>query len=336
MSVTFDLRKKRSDPVVANYLVNVKNAIHAASRVRVKGTVRNFCYRMIGVVIPRKHDADFKQIGRTIQGMRLTGEIGWDAFDERHRSLLHRGGWDNLPTFIEELPETFRRDYSEGQSESVYVLYEADGLSGLVQDVCAPLGASWAALKGNSSDPLQMRVARDIVAAGRPAHVIVLTDHDPYGKDIAKDVMNSIPWYVESRTTGMPVADVIRREGFKFNAFAPIPEPPSATVAPDVTIEHLGLHADLLDRLAAAGTTVPDEGTKAHDRTWNSGGYGNTQVEAVPFDILHDLLREAVEAHTDLDILDKVKKAEEADRERLRVVARYLRMHEARVARRST
>ena len=328
MGVTHDLRKVTSRP----YLASLKSAILDAASQRIKATLRAFQYSMVGVLHPTKNDDDFDQMNRVVRGMRLTGELDWDGLDERHRTLRWRGGHADLPAFIEGLPDGYNRNYTRRQPKRVYILFEADGMTGLIEDIGRDRGVLWASMKGYSSDVLIWKVALDIAIAKKPAHVFVISDHDPDGASIFTDVKNSLPWFVDAAESGWTVKECIKTGGFTFDPYSPVPEPP-AYVAPNVTIEHLGVHADLLDDLAARGISPPDEGAKVSRRqAWRSGGYGATQVEAIQPDVWADVITEAVEAHIDLDILDESRRAEAEDRRRLQAISRYLASRERRKA----
>ena len=65
------------------------------------------------------------------------------------------------------------------------------------------------------------------------------------------------------------------------------------------------------------------------------GGYEATQAEAVPMDVWRDLLKEAIEQHTDMYLVKVQKMLEEAERRHLRAVSRYLASRKSRRAERN-
>ena len=215
-------------------------------------TLRGLQYVLVGIIA--KTRADFQQVNNIVKAMRLSGELGWDDLDERHRELRARSGWPEVADFIDSLDLAYTRDYQSEQPKHVVVLYEADGMTGLVQEVCRAYGTTYAAMKGNSSDVLQWKLV--VGAYGSPIVAIVITDHDGSGQAIWTDIKNSLPWFYLAHETERTVkATVESVMGGTFDAYAPMPP----FTHPDVTVIHLGVHPALLDDLTARGYVIQSD-----------------------------------------------------------------------------
>ena len=115
--------------------------------------------------------------------------------------------------------------------------------------------------------------------AGKPAHLYLLTDHDPSGVAIAAHIEHRI------------------------RAFLP---------GVDAHVERIAVTEDQIARL-----NLPTRPTKPGDSRSRGWVGGSVELDAIPAGLLRALVREHIERHVDADALNRTLVIERLERESL-------------------
>lgn len=246
-------------------------------------TIRHLFYLMVSQSIIEKTEAEYNNVViRLALQMRRSGDIPFGKIVDGTRLYRVPRTYGSIEEALRETARLYRRDYWRDADELVEVWCEKEAISGFLYDVTAPLGVPLMVTRGFSSESIVQSVANDIESDDRPLTILFVSDLDPSG-----DIMP---------------ADVIRR------------------------IRHYAPHGNIhLERVAvtrqqAQTLKLPTRPTKRDGNRHAAGFEGESvEVDAMPPDLLRDLVRIAVEAHMDRDQLAILRAAESSEREQLRM-----------------
>jgi hypothetical protein len=189
---------------------------------------------------------------------------------------------DDFLRHVRSMGQRYTRNKLAGQELHIEVWCEAAGMLPQIDDVTAPFSVRAYSSGGFDSLTAKKGLADRIVMVEKPAIILHLGDYDPSGVSTFDSVAEDVTAFVE--------AD--RRHG-------------------QVTVD---VHRIALTRDQVAEYDLPTAPPKVstHSRNWN----GDTcQLEALPPNIIADILKEALWQHIDPSKYLEDCEAEEADRE---------------------
>ena len=172
---------------------------HAADIVRSYATpvtLRQLFYRLVSVgLLPNTQTAYKTLSARTAEARRCGG---FPPLIDRTRSIHRFQTFTGAADAQNWLSQIYRRDRTEGQSFTIYVGVEKNGIVEQLEDWFGDLGFPILALGGYSSQPYIEDVIEDVRRQQRPAALIYAGDFDPSGEDIPREVtasMLSVVWH---------------------------------------------------------------------------------------------------------------------------------------------
>jgi len=251
-------------------------------------TLRQLYYQFVSKdLIPNK-DKEYKRLGSIITDARLTGQIGWDAIEDRGRG---KKGWlieEDIDQILWELPGAYAADFWASQDRYIEVWVEKEALVSVVQKACSPFRVGYMACKGylSASEAYaagkRMEQARD---NGKEPLVIHLGDHDPSGIDMTRD-------------------NTARLEMFSWG---------------DVEVERIALNRDQIDAYNPPPNPAKITDSRADGYILRHGNL-SWELDALSPSILVGLIRSAIEPHIDQEAWDECKQREIENKELLRRV----------------
>jgi hypothetical protein len=248
-------------------------------------TVRQVFYQLVVRQVLENSLNSYKKVSRLLADGRLEGAIPWAWVEDRNRRPRHVQMWRGPQRFLESVLESYRRDVWASQPCYVEVWLEKDALSGIVQDVSEPYGVTLCVGRGYdgwSSVHWAAERYRAREAAGQPVHVIYLGDHDPSGEDMVRSL--------RERLARLGCTPDIRKRAI--------------TAA---QIEDLGL------------PPAPTKATDSRSRGFvATHGDATVELDALPVQVLRDLLEHALGVLLDMEELALVELAERDDRDFLK------------------
>lgn len=153
-------------------------------------TLRQLYYQFVSKDLIPNHDKEYKRLGNIITDARMTGQIAWDAIEDRGRG---KKGWlieEDINQILYELPYAYAADFWADQDRYIEVWVEKDALSSVVEKACRPYRVGYMACKGYLSASEAWRAGKRMEEArnnGKSPLVIHLGDHDPSGLDMTRD-----------------------------------------------------------------------------------------------------------------------------------------------------
>ncbi|WP_232279510.1 hypothetical protein [Roseobacter sp. AzwK-3b] len=250
-------------------------------------TNRQIFYRMVGAHGYDKSESAYGRLCNHLANARRGGLIPFDAIRDDGVTTYHRDHFDDRDDFlrhVRRMGRRYTRNKLAGQELHIEVWCEAAGMLPQIDDVSAPFSVRAYSSGGFDSLTAKKALADRIVRIEKPAIILHLGDYDPSGVSIFDSVAQDVTAFVE--------AD--RPHGH-------------------VTVE---FHRIALTKEQVAEYDLPTAPAKAstHSKNWNGG---TCQLEALPPNIIADILKEALWQHIDSSRYLEDCEAEKADREQI-------------------
>ena len=229
-------------------------------------TARQVFYRLVGAHGYDKTELAYSRLLEGLNRARRGGLIPFDAIRDDGVTWFNPEAWDNPQEFLDAVQRQargFRLDRQLGQPVRLFLLCEAAGMAPMMQRVADPFGVPVMTSGGFDSVTAKQALARDLANHPR-AEVMHVGDHDPSGWHLFASLAEDVTAFVEALGGNSPV----------FSRLAVIPEQAQELNLPTAP-------AKVTDRRAFDGETV--------------------QAEAIPPDVLSEIVREAITSRQDLE-----------------------------------
>lgn len=254
-------------------------------------TCRQIFYRLVGAYGYDKTEAAYGRLCHHLANARRARVIPFGAIRDDGVISYHRDHFENRDDFlrhVRELGQNYTRDKLADQELHIEVWCEAAGMLPQLDDVAEPYSVHAYSSGGFDSLTAKKNLANRICRIGKPAVILHLGDFDPSGESIFDTVAEDVASFV--------MAD--RQDGLVTVQFERI-----ALIADQVR------HYDL--------PTAPPKITDSRSKGWIGG---TCQLEALPPNIIAEILREAIEGHLDHEMLRLDRELEEYEREQIQTL----------------
>lgn len=250
-------------------------------------TLRQLYYQLVARGHIDNLQKEYKKLGDLVTKARYAGMIDWEAIEDRVRR-------PNIPltfTGLEQLARSAVNWYElnrwEGQENYCEIFTEKDALSSVI----APIANKWQVAlcvnRGYASATAMYDTACRIMHhwknCGMQPVIIYIGDHDPSGLDMIRDMQDRLTEFC--------------------TYYAP----------PAVTVIHLALTMDQVDQYNPPPNPAKLSDSRA-DAYIAEHGKQSWEVDALPPDVLHDLIDGAIIKLVDRDKMRAVKDQEEKDK----------------------
>jgi len=250
-------------------------------------TCRQIFYRMVGAHGYDKSESAYGRLCNHLANARRGGLIPFRAIRDDGVATYHRDHFDDRDDFlrhVRSMGQRYTRNKLAGQDIHIEVWCEAAGMLPQIDDVSAPFSVRAYSSGGFDSLTSKKDLADRIVRIEKPAIILHLGDYDPSGVSIFDSVAQDVTAFVEAdRPHGLVSVD--------FHRIA-------------LTREQVAEY-DLPTAPAKAGT---------HSKNWNGG---TCQLEALPPNIIADILKDALWQHIDPEQYLEDCDVEKAEREQI-------------------
>lgn len=253
-------------------------------------TIRQIYYRLVAThpEYP-KEDAFYRQLGTTLSKARRGGLIPWDAIRDDGVTTESTGtGFTGLADFkrvLENAASNFILDKSIGQPTQIFVLCEASGMVPQIVRACVGYPVTVRSSGGMDSVTAKYDLAR--LCLGQHSVVLHVGDYDPTGLSVYHQLVFDIAAMLD---------DLRRAEGLPFHDYA---------------CQRVGVLTEHVEQYGLVTGKVKD-GDRG--KTWFPGIAGDAtatcEAEALPPDVLAELVRGAVANFVHLGNLTSVMDAE--------------------------
>ncbi len=252
-------------------------------------TARQLYYQFVSRdLIPNKVQA-YKSLTALLTDARYAGLIDWNAIEDRGREADVPSEWDSIQDLVEAAVRGYRLPRWANQPEYAELWVEKQALAGVLEPLASEFHVTLMVNKGYSSASAMFESAQRFRRRGgsRPKTLLYLGDHDPSGEDMVRDIGDRL------REFGVRGIDV-KKVALTMDQVEQYEPPPNPAKASDSRYEKY----------------AEKHGTES----W--------EVDALPPDVLQQLIRTAFEDIVDAKAMEAVVEREERGKEELRRVAR--------------
>lgn len=240
-------------------------------------TVRQLFYKCTTYGAVPKSEAGYNAIQRHVLNMRRRGIIPYAWVSDSARWQRKPNTYDSLEQFLRISRDAYRRALWRDQGAYVEVWCEKDALAGVIYPVTEMYDVPLMVSRGFSSETFVYEAAQAIMSINRPAFVYLLSDYDPSGVALARDI-----------------AKKLMNFGAAF------------------TFERLALTTEQIARY-----NLPTRPAKKGDSRAKGWRGGCVELDALDAGVLQGLVRSAIEQHIDHYALQQTQLAERLERESL-------------------
>ncbi|WP_230312236.1 hypothetical protein [Paracoccus lichenicola] len=254
-------------------------------------TCRQIFYRLVGAHGYDKTEAAYGRLCHHLANARRGRFIPFAAIRDDGVTTYRRDHFEDRDAFlrrVREMGRNYTRDKLAGQDLHIEVWCEAAGMLPQLDDVAEPYSVRAYSSGGFDSLTAKKDLAARICRIGKPTVILHLGDFDPSGVSIFDSVAEDVAAFVET-------------------------DRPWGTI--HVTFERVALTADQVRQYGLP--TAPPKATDSRSKGWDGG---TCQLEALPPNVIADILREAIERHISMVQLEIDRIDEERDRREIQTL----------------
>jgi hypothetical protein len=290
-------------------------------------TLRQLYYALVSTGAIPKTEAAYGKLKRLIVDLREDGTIPWGSIVDHVRAVFQTRTWDSVEDLLNDTATLYRRNLMRDQDYSIQLWAESDSIGSVIAPVAERYTIPTFIGRGYSSRGYLWNAAADAVAAHDAGKIIIIFhvgDFDPSGEDIFRDLEKTFRLYAAAIQTGRTVAG-LRSIGEIWAAFGDAGSG-LAALGLQTSIEGLTNWLEF-ERLALTQRQVdkydlPMRPAKTSDtRTAKFTGRGTVEVEALPVEVLIEIVETAIVNCIDSEALAVVEAAEESERDIMRRIA---------------
>lgn len=257
-------------------------------------TLRQLYYQLVSRdVIPNK-STEYAKLSTLLKEGRMGGIVDWDAIEDRLRKPSKPSAWDSPKDAMNALIQQYKLPRMERQKHYIEVWVEKDALSGVLKRVTEKYHIPILVNRGYSSASAmydaynRFDIGLGDALVGGKVIILYLGDFDPSGMDMIRDIEERTLEFAKKDYSNFPLVVVpIALTKAQIKQYNPPPNP-----------------AKITDPRAAAFI-------KEHGAT-------SWEVDALPPNVLNQLLEDAILEYIDEETYLGVCGREEADKTRLR------------------
>lgn len=261
----------------------INGIIEEYSQQGYKLTLRQLYYQLVSRDIIANNLKEYAKLSKLLVQGRMAGIVDWDAIEDRIRRPYLPYWVNDVADAIRDTVSQYRLDRMENQDVYIEVWVEKDALSGVLRRITAHYHINLMVNRGYSSCTAMHDASERIKEKQdeKKCYILYLGDHDPSGVDMVRDIKKRLEEFgadAEVKRIAL-TQEQIRK-------YSPPPNP-----------------AKIKDPRARA--YIEEFG----DTSW--------EVDALNPEILHKIIRKAVEDLIDIDRFNERLEQEQEDKRKL-------------------
>ncbi len=245
-------------------------------------TLRQLYYQLVSRNIIENKERSYKNLSALVSDARLAGLLDWDAIEDRGRQARRASEFEGLQDLANAAVQSYRLPRWRDQDNYVELWVEKDALAGVLWPLASEYHVTLMVNKGYSSQSAMYESAERFRERAhqedKDAYLFYLGDHDPSGEDMVRDIRERLIAF----NTDIRV-DKIALTKKQIRKYKPPPNPTKVT-----------------DPRAAK--YIEEHG----EECW--------EVDALPPEVLSEVIRTALEGVVDMKKMKRIKEQEERDK----------------------
>lgn len=250
-------------------------------------TLRQLYYRLVSAGMPNCIQS-YKRVVAVMTEARKTGQVPYDAFEDRDRAIIGRTQsqtkmLDNEIESAKQMIKIWMRSHHlerwSNQETYLEVWIEKKALQGVLTDIASMEGVGLFACKGYPSLSSLYEASQRFGEArdnGKSLVIIYLGDYDPTGEDIPRSIQDSM----------------------------------ASQFGLDIDVQRIALMESQVKEYNLPPAPVKD--TDSRSKGWD--GLGQVELDALEPTVLKDMTRKAIRSHFDQEAYKRLKLQESEER----------------------
>lgn len=257
-------------------------------------TVRQVFYQLVSRNIIVNSQSEYDSLTELIANARMSGQLDWNAVEDWNRSTYVPYYVSDMSDAIEDTLRQYRLDRLRNQDTYIEVMIEKMAIYEIIREVTAEYGIRLTGDKGNCSVTLLYEISKRLIRAcneGKRCVILYIGDHDPSGRAMDDNIVNKLT------TMGVPE--------FEFRRIA---------LTQEQAIQY---------NLPPNQLKEKDSNSKKYKEICGDSGW---ECDALPTNVLQDILYHAIWELIDFDKFWDVLKQEEIEKQQLQGIIDSWRM----------
>lgn len=266
-------------------------------------TLRQLYYQLVARDIIPNVPSEYGKLSNLVKEGRMGGIIDWEAIEDRLRVAKKPPSWEHPASIIESCISQYAKDRMEGQPNYIEAWVEKDALSGVLSRVTEKYHIPIMVNRGYSSASAMHdafnRFVHNAAYEQRDAIILYLGDFDPSGLDMIRDVGDRLREFQE----GCSDEELVENMNIEVNPIALTesqiseynPPPNPAKIKDPRAVEFMRKH-----------------------------GGSSWEVDALPPDVLNDVLEDSIRGLIDIDKYEERLEEEKKDKGKIKELLNYL------------
>lgn len=249
-------------------------------------TARQLYYQFVSRDLIPNTVQSYKNLTALLADARYAGLVDWDAIEDRGREPTTWRDFENLAEAVEDAVRGYRLPRWRGQEHYVELWVEKQALAGVLEPLAAEFHVTLMVNKGYSSASAMYRASRRFrrLGDGKARVLFYLGDHDPSGEDMVRDIEDRLVEFGAGRRLSVKKLALTMAQIDQYN---PPPNPAKST-------------------------------DSRYEKYAAEHGSESWEVDALPPNVLQQIIRTAFEEVIDHEALDAVLAQEQTDKAALR------------------
>jgi hypothetical protein len=224
---------------------------------------------------------NYKRLGGILSDGRLAGLIDWDAIEDRVRVPKTQAEWDSITDLLRSAFAAYRLPRWKGQECYCELWVEKDALAGVLEPMAHEFHVTLMVNKGYSSQSAMYEAAKRFIEHeenGQTSILYYLGDHDPSGEDMVRDIRDRLHLF-----------------------------------GSNVRVQKLALTMDQVQEYNPPPNPAKMSDSRAAKYV-DKHGSDSWEVDALPPEVMHQIIRDAFSEVIDTDKMDAIKERENRDK----------------------
>ena len=193
MKTAFITKKFRSESLERLDICNTIIADYMRQGFRL--TLRQLYYQLVSRDLIPNTERSYKNLGNLINDGRLAGQVDWDAIEDRLRMPYRISEWTDPGQIMNIVADSYRLPRWNNQEYYVELWCEKDALAGVLRPIADQFQVTMMVNRGYSSQSAMKSAAdRMLQALGTAQQCVILYigDLDPSGEDMVRDIKDRL------------------------------------------------------------------------------------------------------------------------------------------------
>lgn len=291
MKITF--RRQGFSAPNLHLLENAQLVIDAYQEKGIRMTLRQLYYQLVAAAVIPNNNQAYTQLTNLITNARYAGLVDWDAIEDNLRKPKLPSTFADLEELLLAAHQSYKLNWWDDMDTYVELYTEKDALSSILGPLAREHRIPFQVNRGYASASSMFEASQRFLAHDDKELVILyLGDHDPSGLDMVRDI--------EKRLEEFGV---------------------------EVKVEHIALTWEQIERYNPPPNPAKITDSRASNYI-EKYGESSWEVDALPPDVMMELVNSSILQYCDDDIKSEVEKREEKDLEKLDRFRRKLRKDE--------